>query len=154
VGTDGRQRIRLVGRDGQVYDGIGYSKARLESLPFVQPYQHVDGSVFPMRGVEQVADLLELVRRREPRLSNTWKVISLEHYCGDPDLPGQVIEVRSTMVSKIIFGAFADYSQQLDRLAYIFEYVNNHGNPSLQQIDLSLRGSAAVQFSSGRFIAF
>ena len=152
--ADGRRRVRLVGRDGQLYDGIGYSNTKLEALPFVQPYQPVDGSVFPLRGVEQVADLLELVRRRQPQLFKTWKVVSLQHYCGDPNLPGQVIEERSTVVPTIIFGAFADYSQQLDRLMYIFKYLSHQGNSRLQRIDLSLRGSAAVQFKGDRLIRF
>jgi cell division septal protein FtsQ len=154
AGADGRRRQRIVARDGMVYDGIGYPKATLKNLPFVQPYQHVDGSFFPLRGIERVADLLELVRRNEPKLFRTWQVVSLQHYSGDLELPGQVIEVRSTIVPRIIFSASADYARQLDRLAYILEYVKNQGNPSIERIDLSLLGSAAVQFSSGRVGTF
>lgn len=154
AGADGKQRIRLVARDGVVYDGVGYPKATLKNLPFVQPYRNSNGSYFPMQGVERVAELLELVRASEPNLFRTWQVVSLEHYSGDPDLPGQVIEVRSSVVPRIIFSASADYSRQLDRLAYILDFVKNKGNPSIERIDLSLRGSAAVQFSSGRIGTF
>ena len=154
AGSDGKRHLRLVARDGVVYDGIGYSKTRLKNLPFVQPYQHVDGSFFPMRGIESVAELLELVRSTEPKLFSTWQVVSLQHYSGALDIPGQVIEVRSTIVPRIIFGSSADYGRQLDRLTYIFEYVRKQGNPSIERIDLSLRGSAAVQFSSGRVGTF
>ena len=154
AGSDGKRHLRLVARDGVVYDGIGYSKTRLKNLPFVQPYRHADGSFFPMRGVESVAELLELVRSTAPRLFRTWQVVSLQHYSGALDIPGQVIEVRSTIVPRIIFGSSADYGRQLDRLTYILEYVRNQGNPSIERIDLSLRGSAAVQFSSGRVGTF
>ncbi|MFQ3224443.1 MAG: hypothetical protein ACI8Z5_000692 [Lentimonas sp.] len=154
AGPDGKSRLRLVARDGAVYDGLGYPKATLKNLPYVQPYQHADGSYTPMRGIESVADLLELVRSTEPKFFRTWQVVSLEHYSGDVELPGQVIEVRSTLVPRIIFSASADYGRQLDRLAYILEYVRALGNQSLERIDLSLRGSAAVQFSSGRIGAF
>jgi len=154
AGADGKRQLRLVARDGVVYDGIGYSKARLKNLPFVQPYRHADGSFFPMRGIEPVAELLELVRSTEPNIFRTWQVVSLEHYSGALDIPGQVIEVRSTIVPRIIFGSSADYGRQLDRLTYIFEYVRKQGNPSIERIDLSLRGSAAVQFSSGRVGTF
>jgi len=154
AGSDGKRYLRLVARDGVVYDGIGYSKTRLKNLPFVQPYQHADGSFFPMRGIESVAELLELVRRTEPKLFRTWQVVSLQHYSGALDIPGQVIEVRSTIVPRIIFGSSADYGRQLDRLTYIFEYIRKQGNPSIERIDLSLRGSAAVQFSSGRVGTF
>jgi hypothetical protein len=146
--------MRLVARDGVVYDGLGYPKATLKNLPFVQPYQHPGGRFFPMRGIERVAELLELARAAEPQFFRTWKVVSLEYYSGDLSLPGQVIEVRTTMVPRIIFSASADYSRQLDRLKYILKYVQNQGNPSIERIDLSLRGSAAVQFSSGRVGTF
>jgi len=148
--ADGSRRQRIVARDGTVYDGIGYPKATLKNLPFVQPYQNVDGSFFPLRGIERVSELLELVRNHEPKVFRTWQVVSLEHYSGDLKLPGQVIEVRSAIVPRILFSASADFARQLDRLTYILEYVKNQGNPSIERIDLSLRGSAAVQFSSGR----
>ncbi len=152
--ANGHRRMRLVARDGVVYDGLGYPKATLKNLPFVQPYQHSGGRFFPMRGIERVAELLELARAAEPQFFRTWKVVSLEYYSGDLSLPGQVIEVRTTMVPRIIFSASADYSSQLDRLNYILKYVKNQGNPSIERIDLSLRGSAAVQFSSGRVGTF
>lgn len=154
AGPDGKRLLRLVARDGVVYSGLGYPKATLKNLPFVQPYRRIDGGSFPMRGIEKVAELLELARSTEPKFFRTWQVVSLEHYSGDLDLPGQVIEVRSTMVPRILFSASADYGRQLDRLAYILEYVKNQGNPALERIDLSLRGSAAVQFSSGRVGTF
>lgn len=147
--ADGQRRQRIVARDGTVYDGVGYPRASLKNLPYVQPYQHPDGSFFPLRGIERVAELLDQTRNDDPQLFASWQVISLEHYSGDLKLPGQVIEVRSTMVPRILFSAATDFARQLDRLAYILEYVRNQGNPSLQRIDLSLRESAAVQFSNG-----
>ncbi len=154
MGQDGKRVLRIVGRDGTVYRGVGYPKAMLQHLPFVQPYKNPDSGYFPMRGIERVAELLEYARQNTPELFATWQVVSLEHYSGDLELPGQVIEVRSSIVPRIIFGAAGDYGQQMDRLNYILSYVQNHGDPSIDRIDLSLRGSAAVQFSSGRIGTF
>jgi cell division septal protein FtsQ len=146
--------VRIVGDDGTVYPGIGYPKATLQRLPYVLPYQHSDGSFLPMRGIERVAELLDYARQAHPSIANDWQVISLKYYSGDLDIPGQVIEVRSINVPRILFSASSDFTVQLDRLAYIFEYVAARGNPSLKRIDLSLRGSAAVQFTSGRIGTF
>lgn len=154
AGEDGMQELKLVARDGTVYKGLGYPKAMLQHLPFVQPYRNPEGKYFPMRGIERVAELLDYARQNSPQLYGTWQVVSLEHYSGDLELPGQIIEVRSSWVPRIIFGANADYGQQLDRLNYILKYVQKRGNPSIERIDLSLRGSAAVQFSSGRIGTF
>ncbi|MGB0744543.1 MAG: hypothetical protein ACPGSB_08450, partial [Opitutales bacterium] len=134
--------------------GVGYSRDTLARLPFVQPYQRSDGSIRPLRGIERVALLLEEARRRQPEFVKTWKVVSLEHYSGDDILVGEVIEIRSSYVPRIIFGASSDFGQQLDRLKLILEYVRAKGNPSMKRIDLSLRGSAAVQFTSGRISSF
>lgn len=148
--SQGKRRIRIVGEDGVVYDGVGYPQNTLRHLPFVQPYRHSDGSYFPMLGIERVAVLLNVARQEYPELSRDWQVVSLSHYSGDLDLPGQVIEVRSVMVPRIIFSASSDFGQQLDRLKYIMEFVAQRGNPSMERIDLSLNGAAAVQFTNGK----
>lgn len=149
AGANGSRNLRLVARDGVVYQGIDYSTKALKQLPFLQPHRHPDGSYFPLRGIESVAQLLDLVRVNQPDLFRTWQVISLEHFSGNLDLPGQVIEVRSKHVPEIIFSATADYGLQLDRLVYLLNYLKERGNPSLERIDLSLRDSAAVRLSDG-----
>jgi len=153
-GPAGKPVQRIVARDGSIYKGIGYPKASLASLPFVEPFRHRNGSIRPLRGIDQVAELLAAARRKQPEFYRTWKVVSLKHYSGDPTLAGEVIEVRSSYVPRIIFGASSDFGRQLDRLKVILEYVRAKGNPSMDRIDLSLRGSAAVQFSSGRISSF
>lgn len=153
-GPDGRPVERIVARDGMIYKGVGYPKSTLRSLPFLQPYQHSDGSIRPLRGIDRVARLLAEARRRQPELYRTWKVVSLENYTGDPSFAGEVIEIRSSYVPRIIFSTSSDFGQQLDRLKLILEYVRARGNPSMERIDLSLRGSAAVQFTTGRISSF
>lgn len=146
----GKRRLRIVGEDGVVYDGVGYPQSALKQLPFVRPFQHSNGKFFPLLGIERVAELLNVARQKYPQLSRGWQVVSLEHYSGDLELPGQVIEIHSVLVPRILFSASTDFGKQLDRLEYIMEYVEQRGNPSMERIDLSLNGAAAVQFSSGR----
>lgn len=153
-GEGGETVLRMVSRDGRIYRGIGYPKSTLDSLPYVQPYQRSDGGIQPMKGIGKVADLLQMARAKQPSFYRTWKVVSLEHYSGDDTMAGEVIEIRSSYVPRIIFGATEDFELQLDRLKLILEYVRARGNPSMERIDLSLRGSAAVQFSSGRISSF
>lgn len=148
--ADGERRERIVARDGTVYEGIGYPEAALRNLPYLVPYRNPDGDYFPLSGIGRVAELLELAREEMPDLYRGWRVVSLEDYSGDPDLPWQIIEIRSRLVPRILFSASGDFGRQLDRLDYILEEVRKRGNPEMEQIDLSLRGAAAVQFSSDR----
>lgn len=148
--TSGKRKVRIVARDGTVYDGTGYPKSMLQRLPYILPYRHPDGSYLPLRGVDRVADLLDYARNNSPELLATWQVVSLRHYSGELELPGQVIEVRSGSIPRVIFSASADYGKQLDRLKYILSYIRSRDNQSIERVDLSLHGSAAVQFTSGR----
>ncbi|MFO8026232.1 MAG: FtsQ-type POTRA domain-containing protein [Opitutales bacterium] len=154
AGPDGEPVQRIVARDGTIYEGTGYPGAALARMPFLQPYRHGDGRIRPLRGIGRVADLLTTARQQQPELYRTWKVVSLEHYSGDLSLVGEVIEVRTGYVPRIIFGASTDFGKQLDRLKVILDHVRARGNPAMERIDLSLRGSAAVQFSSGRVSSF
>jgi hypothetical protein len=80
--------------------------------------------------------------------------VSLKHFSGDDDSPGQVVEIRSTRIERVLFSASKDFELQLDRLQVIFDFLAQRGDPSVKRVDLSLRGSAAVQFSSGRISSF
>lgn len=152
--SEGKRRLRLVARDGVVYKGVGYSADALKQLPYLQPHRQADGSYFPLSGIETVVALLDVVHDTRPKLYATWQVVSLQYYNGKSGMPGQIIEIRSTIVPKIIFGVSKDFALQLDRLVYILDYFEKNGDPSLKKIDLSLRGAAAVQLSSGRAQVF
>ncbi len=154
MGANDQPELRIVSREGTIYKGVGYPQATLGRLPYVVPYRHPEGGFKPMRGIDRVADLLEVTRRTQPNFFKTWQLVMLEHYSGDPELPGQVIEVRTKTVPRIIFGFNTDFAQQLDRLGVILQYVQSRGNPAVKRIDLSLQGSAAVQFESGRISTF
>lgn len=153
-GADGQAVPHIVARDGTIYKGIGYPRTALARLPFLQPYRRRDGSIRPLLGIERVAGLLEAARQKLPEFYRTWRVVSLEHYTGDGSLFGEVIEVRCRSVPRLIFGASTDFGLQLDRLQVIREQLRARGNPSIERIDLSLRGSAAVQLKSGRVSMF
>ena len=153
-GPDGRTEQRIVSRAGTVYSGTGYPQATLDRLPFLDPYRHPDGSFTPIRGMDRVAELLRVARREQPDFFRTWRVVSLKHFSGDEELPGQVIEIRSTRIARVLFSASKDFDIQLDRLQVIFDFLAQRGDPSVKRVDLSLRGSAAVQFTSGRISSF
>jgi cell division septal protein FtsQ len=154
MGANEQPEVRIVSRQGTIYKGVGYPEATLRKLPYVVPYRHPGGGFKPLHGIERVAELLEVTRRTQPNFFKTWQLVSLEHYSGQPEMPGEIIEVRTSIVPRIIFGLNTDFAQQLDRLGVILQYVQNRGNPAVKRIDLSLQGSAAVQFESGRISTF
>ena len=147
---DGRRSVRLVARDGTLYAGVGYPEGMRRRLPYLRPYRRPDGGVLPLAGVETVAAFLETARREYPEVYRRWKVVSLEDYSGSPDMPGEVIAVRPSSGPRVLFAAGGSPGRQLKRLQYILDYAERRNLPPMERIDLSLRGSAAVQFTDGR----
>ena len=94
------------------------------------------------------------MRDQRIRVLCDWKVTSLEHYSGEEDLSVRLSRYEAHAWIVYSFSATLDFDQQLDRLQLIFNYLAQRGDPSVKRIDLSLRGSAAVQFTSGRISSF
>jgi hypothetical protein len=80
--------------------------------------------------------------------------ISLKSFSGDVEFPGQIIELNSDLIPRILFNAYNDYPKQIARLNYILSYLNGSGNQEVERVDLSLRDSAAVQFKGGKIDLF
>ena len=150
MGPNDQTELRIVSRSGTIYKGEGYTEAKLKELPYLQPYQNYERGLKQIRGIEQVAELLDLTRRSQPNFYKSLKVVSLEDYSGYPEMLGDVIEFRTTIVPRVIFGLKTDFAQQLDRMGLILQYLESRDNPALKRIDLSLQDSAAVQFENGR----
>jgi cell division septal protein FtsQ len=143
-------KLRLVAEDGTLYQGLRYPRGALETLPWLIPYRHADGSILPLNGIPRVAELMQIARGRNPMQYRSWQVISLQNYTGEVNFPGEIIEIRSARIPRLILSANEDFSRQLDRLDALLEIIRSRGDPAIEQIDLSLRGSAAVRFTSKR----
>jgi cell division septal protein FtsQ len=148
----GQKELKLVSRNGTVFSGIDQELKQLRTLPYLGPHRYPDGSYLPLRGIEKVAQLLDICREDYPEEYALWDVVLLTHYSGEAGLPGEVIELRAEegdQTARLIFGGSLDFKMQLDRLRHIREVAQGLGD-RLQRVDLSLRDAAAVQFRSGR----
>jgi hypothetical protein len=144
--------MRLVDRMGSIYDGIGYTRGDLSKLPYLSPYLSSRGDYSPLLGIETVADLLKKCEVNHPQEYARWWQVILRNYTGNPDLPGEVIEITrkgSAGNTRLIFGASEDLGLQLDRLSYIQAVAVDLGD-TLVSVDLSMKDAAAVKFKSGR----
>ena len=147
--SEGVNFLRCVGRTGVVYDGMGYTEAYLEQLPYLIPYRHLNQKYLPINGLDYVAPLINLLEEEGLTERIRLQSISLENFSGDTDFPGQIIELKSDLIPRILFGAYSDYPEQVARLNYILSFINGSGNPEVERVDLSLRDSAAVEFKEG-----
>jgi hypothetical protein len=146
--------INLVSLNGIFYEGFGYSSEFISELPYLIPYRRSGKSYDPVVGIERLALLMESLAEAQIDRKLQIKVVSLENFPGEIGMPGQIIEIRTRSIPRILFGGFTDFDQQIKRLQYILSYLNGQGNPEVERIDLSLIGSAAVQFKEGRIGSF
>lgn len=148
--SEGVDFLRCVGESGLVYDGVGYSETVINELPYLIPYRHSNQKYLPINGLEHVSPLINLLKEEGLIERLRLQSISLENFSGDSEFPGQIIEVNSGLIPRILFSAYKDYPRQIARLNYILSYINGSGNPEVERVDLSLRDSAAVEFKEGK----
>ena len=146
--------LKLVSLTGDVYEGEGYPIEFIKSLPYLIPYQHTNQKYLPIKGLEIVSSLLDLIDKSNLKDRIPIITVSLKTFSADPDFPGQIIEFKSLRIPRILFSAYDDFYIQIDRLNHILSYLNGLGNPDVERIDLSLKGSAAVQLKNGKIDLF
>ncbi len=143
-------RMRLAARDGVTYEGVGYDRATLEHLPWL------DGVVLrrtglrgfePIAGMDEVGTLLSAAEGLVPELCAGWRVVSLARLKSDQELI-----VRSRDVPEIVFstrvsfaGQKVNFAGQLAKLAYIVDSIRMHGNPPMARIDFSVGNQVPVE---------
>jgi len=133
-------RMFLVARDGTIFDGHGFDRALVRSLPWlggVRLRRSGDGFE-PLPGITRLADLLTTARDAMPNRYSTWRVVSLEKVSSD----GQIL-VQTTEVPEIIFGLREDFYSQIARLDLILDETTRRAAPPIRSINLAV-GSSQV----------
>ncbi len=135
---NGQTQMMLVGKDGVVYKGQGYSRQLLRGLPFLDGVRLVrEGNGFkPIPGIDSISDLLQLTRQEAPHLYSTWKTVSLK------DSPRLTVKTKD--VSEIVFEP-GNFRRQLAKLDYILDYYRRAAGEDMERIDLSFRDQVAVE---------
>lgn len=128
----------LVARDGTIFDGHGFDRAMLRSLPWLGGVRlRREGDGFePLAGIPQLADLLATARGAIPERYQTWRVVSLERVSSD----GQIL-VQTTEVPEIIFGLREDFYSQIARLDLILDETQRRSSGPLRSINLAVGAS-------------
>jgi len=141
-------QLRLVARDGVVYEGTGYDRSTVDHLLWLGGFSLRRGSgggLEPIAGMDRVDDLLRAARDQSPRLAESWQVVSLDRYASD----GEIV-VRSREIPEIIFDAGGDFPRQLAKLDYIVDSLRTHGNPPLARVDFSVGSQVPVALQDAR----
>lgn len=140
---DEQPHLFLVARDGTVFEGVGFDKEMLGTLPWLDGVKltRTEAGFEPIRNMEVTADLLAKAKLEAEHLYRTWEVVSLSRLQTDGE-----IEVRSQNVQRIIFGTTEDFFRQLARLDALLDRAREKTDKPLREIDLSIGAQVPVAF--------
>jgi POTRA domain, FtsQ-type len=140
--ADGLTRQLLVAKDGVAYEGFGYDKPLLASLPWLDGVRLVkDGKGYaPIAGMADVSALLSTAQLQAPHLYQDWLIVSLARLESADE-----IVVKSQDVPEVVFSRKRDYYKQIARLDYVLDAAGSLPESGLQSVNLTLEGQVPVR---------
>lgn len=139
----GRTRQLLVAKDGTAYEGIGYDRQLVASLPWLDGVRLVrSGKGFaPIAGMAEVSSLLSTAQLSAPHLYRDWLIVSLARL----ETADEIL-VKAQEVPQIVFSRKRDFYKQVAQLDYVLDAAR--GLPEgggLQMVNLTLEGQVPVR---------
>lgn len=140
----GQMRQLMVAKDGTVYEGVGYDRPLVASLPWLDGVRLVkarEGNGFaPIDGMEDVSALLTTAQLQAPHLYRSWMVVSLARLAIADE-----IMVKAQDVPQIVFSRKRDYFKQMAQLDYVIDASHVLPEPDLQSVNLTYEGQVPVR---------
>ncbi len=137
----------LVAKDGVVYEGYGYDKALLATLPWLADFRlrrAEDGKSYaPIEGMKQVSDLLTTAQLQAPHLYREWLFVSLARLATHEE-----ITVKAQDIPEIVFSAKQDFFRQIAQLDMIVDETKRTlAEPQIQSVNLALGPQVPVKLA-------
>ena len=141
---DGITRKLMVSQEGIVFEGSGFKKEFLNSLPFLTGVTLLQNSqnCLKVKDFELVGDLILKSREIYYQEFRDWESLDLSSFDGSVELPWNIITVHSKGSCEIIFSS-NDFIPQLNRLKKVIEIINSPLHKV--KIDLSLGKNVYVK---------
>lgn len=117
--AEGRQQL-LVARDGVVFEGCGYDRALIDSLPWLAgvALSRKAGRYQPIPDMAIASELLGKARLEAEHLYRTWHIVSLQRLRTDREIE---VRTRGLQSMTIVFNASGDFLLQLAKLDYMWD---------------------------------
>jgi hypothetical protein len=132
----------LVAKDGVAYDGLGYDKPLMASLPWLDGVRLVKAGngYAPIAGMAEVSALLTTAQLQAPHLYRSWLIVSLARL----ELADEIL-VKAQDIPQIVFSRKRDFYKQLAQLDSVIEAVVS--GPGLQSVNLTFERDIPVLLS-------
>lgn len=140
--NDSTTRQLLVAKDGVAYEGIGYDKPLLATLPWLDGVRLVKAGrgYAPIPGMADVSALLSTAQLQAPHLYQDWLVVSLARL-----EEADEILVKAQDMPEVVFSRKRDYYKQIARLDYVLDAAGVLPEAGLRSVNLTLDGQVPVR---------
>lgn len=141
--NSGQTKQLLVAKDGVAYEGIGYDKPLLATLPWLDGVRLVrEGRGYaPIPGMADVSTLLSTAQLQAPHLYHDWLIVSLERLESADE-----ILVKAQDVPQVVFSRKRDFYKQVAQLDYVIDAARGLPETAgLQSVNLTLEGQVPVR---------
>lgn len=136
-------RQYMVAKDGVVYEGVGYEKTLVATLPWldgVRVVKAAGGGFAPIDGMTEVSALLTTAQEQAPHLYRGWLIVSLARL-----QEADEILVKSQDVAQIVFSRKRSFFKQIAQLDYVVDATHVLPDPAVQSVNLTLEGQVPVR---------
>ncbi len=145
--SHGQPMTLLVARDGHLYKGSNYPQDTLTRLPGVTGLRvrKTKDGYLPIKGLEQVAQLLDLAQEKLPAIYGHWRIVDLKDWNPEVDYRPSLIRVSSTHIEEIVFSTYS-LSEQVQQLGGILQRIDRYQMGQPKSIDLSFGDEAVIRY--------
>lgn len=145
--SSGNPMTLLVSRDGHLYRGSNYPQDTLARLPGVTGLRvkQANNGYLPIKGLEPVAELLDLAQQKLPAMFGHWRIIDLSDWNPEVDYRPSLIRVSSTHIEEIVFSTYS-LSEQMAQLGGILQRIDRFQMGQPKSIDLSFGDEAVIRW--------
>ncbi len=150
----GEIESKMVSLNGVVFSAYGYEDSFYNSLPEFIPYNGTIEISEPINGIDRIRLLMDRYTNEVFKEDLKIDQINAKNFPAEVGMPGQVIEIKTKRIPRILLSAYDDFDEQINRLRYLLIRISVMGDPEVLKVDLSLKHSAAVQFKDPQIRAF
>lgn len=152
--SSGAIEPKMISASGVVFSAYGYTDAFYKDLPEFIPYNGRIDTAKPILGIDRIRLLIDGYTKEVFKEDLKIDQINAKNFPAELGMPGQVIEINTKRIPRILLSAYDDFTEQINRLRYILMRISAVGDPEVLKVDLSLKHSAAVQFKDPQIRAF
>ncbi|MDR0351242.1 MAG: FtsQ-type POTRA domain-containing protein [Puniceicoccales bacterium] len=139
----------FIDSEGVIFQGMGYSREMVEGLPYLDAAMikkdKRSGQYECADGIDGVAELMSLARKKYPNIYSKFEVISCDKVMGKHAAPWRRIKLRCSFAKEVVFSD-SNFEEQLEKLNFILSDTKVSTKLPVYRLDVTAGKEVVVKF--------